>query len=200
MKNFKDGGFRKGGNSFGGKPKFGKSSFGGGDKGGKRQGAGFGKRTTGAPELFSAQCSTCRKNCEVPFRPSAGKPVYCSACFDQKNNDATREYHAGKSAHSTRSNFRDEARSSRESRPFRQEAQHGHGTGDLVRQLEKIESKLNKILEIINPPMPPQKKKVPTHISEEKVDTDMPLKKRLTKVVATKAPAKKVKKAVKTKS
>lgn len=33
------------------------------------------------PELFDAICSKCGKPCQVPFRPSGEKPVYCRACF-----------------------------------------------------------------------------------------------------------------------
>ena len=31
--------------------------------------------------LFSAICTECGSKCEVPFRPTGGKPVYCSNCF-----------------------------------------------------------------------------------------------------------------------
>ena len=37
-------------------------------------------------ELFEATCDKCKKQCEVPFRPSGEKPVYCSDCF--KKNDS----------------------------------------------------------------------------------------------------------------
>ncbi len=32
-------------------------------------------------KLHSAVCTTCHKNCEVPFRPNGDKPVYCRDCF-----------------------------------------------------------------------------------------------------------------------
>jgi CxxC-x17-CxxC domain-containing protein len=32
-------------------------------------------------EMFSATCSSCGKEAQVPFRPTSGKPVYCSDCF-----------------------------------------------------------------------------------------------------------------------
>jgi CxxC-x17-CxxC domain-containing protein len=32
-------------------------------------------------EMFDAVCSTCGKDTQVPFRPTSGKPVYCSDCF-----------------------------------------------------------------------------------------------------------------------
>jgi CxxC-x17-CxxC domain-containing protein len=29
-------------------------------------------------------CAECRKECEVPFRPSGGRPVYCKECFAKR--------------------------------------------------------------------------------------------------------------------
>jgi len=34
-------------------------------------------------QMHKATCADCGKNCEVPFRPSGGKPVYCSNCFSK---------------------------------------------------------------------------------------------------------------------
>jgi CxxC-x17-CxxC domain-containing protein len=31
--------------------------------------------------MFDAVCSNCGKDAKVPFRPTNGKPVYCSDCF-----------------------------------------------------------------------------------------------------------------------
>ena len=31
--------------------------------------------------LFEVVCADCYKNCKVPFRPKAGRPVYCPECF-----------------------------------------------------------------------------------------------------------------------
>lgn len=31
--------------------------------------------------MFKATCSKCGKECEVPFRPTGSKPVYCRDCF-----------------------------------------------------------------------------------------------------------------------
>ena len=31
--------------------------------------------------MHRATCADCGKSCEVPFRPSNDKPVYCSQCF-----------------------------------------------------------------------------------------------------------------------
>jgi CxxC-x17-CxxC domain-containing protein len=31
--------------------------------------------------MFGAICDSCGKDCEVPFRPTSGKPVLCDNCF-----------------------------------------------------------------------------------------------------------------------
>lgn len=31
--------------------------------------------------LYQAVCADCRKNCEVPFKPTEERPVYCKECF-----------------------------------------------------------------------------------------------------------------------
>ena len=38
----------------------------------------------GAREMFDAVCVECGKECQVPFKPTEGKPVYCSECFAAK--------------------------------------------------------------------------------------------------------------------
>jgi len=36
--------------------------------------------------MYSAICTECGNKCEVPFRPTGGKPIYCSNCFGKGNN------------------------------------------------------------------------------------------------------------------
>jgi len=56
------------------------SSYGGGYSGG---GGARGQR-----EMFSATCSSCGKEAQVPFQPSSDKPVYCSDCFQQRGGNS----------------------------------------------------------------------------------------------------------------
>lgn len=67
--------------SFGGRDG-GRRSFGGG--GGRSFGGsrgGFGRQSFGPREMHKAVCSDCKQECEVPFKPTEGKPVYCKNCF-----------------------------------------------------------------------------------------------------------------------
>ena len=45
---------------------------------------GYGGASRGAREMFSATCSGCGQEAQVPFEPRGDKPVYCSTCFEQR--------------------------------------------------------------------------------------------------------------------
>ena len=48
---------------------------------------GFGRpRSFGPREMHKAICADCKQECEVPFKPIAGKPVYCKECYSKHKN------------------------------------------------------------------------------------------------------------------
>ncbi|MFH1589225.1 MAG: CxxC-x17-CxxC domain-containing protein [archaeon] len=54
-----------------------------GDRGGsgdRRGGGGF-RGDRGPKEMHKAICADCKNECEVPFKPSEDRPVYCRDCF-----------------------------------------------------------------------------------------------------------------------
>ena len=53
-------------------------SYSSGGGGGGYSGGGYNR---GPREMFTATCSNCGREAQVPFRPTSGKPVYCSDCF-----------------------------------------------------------------------------------------------------------------------
>lgn len=50
------------------------------------RGGGFQRRpfNDGPREMHKAICSECKQECQVPFKPTEGKPVYCKDCFMKK--------------------------------------------------------------------------------------------------------------------
>ncbi|MCM2326003.1 MAG: hypothetical protein NDI94_06070 [Candidatus Woesearchaeota archaeon] len=41
-------------------------------------------RSFGGPrEMHDAVCSDCGEACQVPFKPTDGKPVYCRNCYQK---------------------------------------------------------------------------------------------------------------------
>ena len=54
----------------------------------RRGGGGFRER----PMMHKAVCDNCGKDCEVPFRPTSGKPIFCSSCFENKGSSDSRRF------------------------------------------------------------------------------------------------------------
>ncbi len=68
---------------------FNRGSRSGGGRGFERRG--FSDRGSRGPvEMHQAVCDNCRKNCEVPFRPTSGKPIFCSDCFQNNRGSDSR--------------------------------------------------------------------------------------------------------------
>jgi hypothetical protein len=120
---------------------------------------------------------------------------------DEERGSAPREYGNRDNARSARPEY---AKPRREYAPQRDGAPRvvkDTGLEDVKRQLATIESRLNRILDLLNPPTPPVKKKTVVVAEEpavpETITEELPKKVRKPKTV--KAPAKKVSKKVTTK-
>lgn len=115
------GNFNRGGNRGG----FGGRSRGFGDRsGGFRNSFGRDRDSGRRPVTMNdATCSACGKRCQVTFRPTGSKPVYCSECFGKED--------------SSNSNFS----SKRNSMPSQ--------SGASTEQFNQINAKLDKIILIL---------------------------------------------------
>jgi len=143
----------------GGGKKFGGRSFGSG-RGGNR-GFGHGRDR----EMHKAICSDCGKNCEVPFRPTGDKPVFCSDCFKNKSDDNSRNFRDGGNRDFGKRNFQprfDDKRS------FQNDA--GSNAPNYKAQFEQLNVKLDKILKVLTPAA-----------SEETKETEAPKSKKFEK-------------------
>ncbi len=179
MGNFNRGGDRR---SFGGGGSRG-GGFGGGSRGGyndRNRGGGGGDR-----EMFSATCDSCGKTCELPFKPTGSRPVYCSDCFKKQDSGGDR-----------RNDSRDR-QPSRDARP------------SAGADFSGINAKLDKIIELLSAQAPKatpkQKKEAVKEVlaeeilvtPDEKVMTEeiIPEAAEVIAKIEAKKPAKKSKKA-----
>jgi CxxC-x17-CxxC domain-containing protein len=65
--------------------------YGGGGGGGYSGGGGGGGGYSSGPrQMYSAICSNCGKETEVPFLPRTDKPVYCRECFQERRASSPR--------------------------------------------------------------------------------------------------------------
>lgn len=127
MGNFKGGGRGNGGfrgAQGGGRPAFQKKGFKSG--GGERA------------QMHKAVCSECGKSCEVPFRPSSDKPIYCNDCFSSKRGGEDR----GERKSFDRGPKRDFNRPARESSFSKPSSDNS----DMKNQLRDISAKLDKLI------------------------------------------------------
>ncbi|MBW6440812.1 hypothetical protein K0B03_02140 [Patescibacteria group bacterium] len=197
-------------------------------EGGKHSGGGFGQRDRGQSNfsgrsrgesfnrdrglvtMHQAVCDQCGKSCEVPFRPSEGKPIYCNLCFGGKKNEGSER---GSDRFSQEKNNSYKA-------PRRNDYSDNSSKGnndELKNQLVLLNSKMDRLISAVenmknNEPLNSEKKVITPVINKtdsktKKIAEKMPVikgeksAKKNTKVmvkkVATIVSAVKVKKAVK---
>lgn len=96
----------------------------------------FGRRDFGGRgsdrQMHKAVCSNCGKDCEVPFRPTGDRPVFCSDCFEknQRGSDSRRF----EDRNPRRSNFEDRS----------------GGQSSNQEQFKMLNAKIDKILSLLN--------------------------------------------------
>jgi CxxC-x17-CxxC domain-containing protein len=109
-----------------------------GDRGFNRGGFGRGGSDSARPAMHTAICAECGNSCEVPFKPSGDRPVYCSNCFKGKKDSFTPQ----------RPDSRDFSKPRFES-PTRPSAPTNSGAPS-NEQFVKLNAKLDKILSILD--------------------------------------------------
>lgn len=107
----------------------------------------FVKRDLGTKQKFDAVCADCRKDCQVPFRPTGKHDVFCDNCFRNKKGDENPDYNSKKSFSRERNSF--EKRNSFE-RNLDLVSSTPVYDGITKQQFELIDKKLDRILNILN--------------------------------------------------
>ncbi|MFA5729699.1 MAG: CxxC-x17-CxxC domain-containing protein [Candidatus Paceibacterota bacterium] len=184
------------------------------DSGGRRS---FGGRDRGdreRPEMHEAVCSDCGKRCEVPFKPTGDKPIYCSQCFTN-HGGASRSERPERGGRE-RSRFGDrgdrpmfdatcDTCGKRFQLPFRPtgekpvycndcfDREGGSSTKSVEKptnqykeQFEQLNAKLDRILKVLAPTAPVKEEKKEVVIKKKET-----IKKPVKKVIAKKPVAKK---------
>lgn len=129
------------------------------------------RRNYSRPEMYNAVCDKCGRKCKVPFRPTGDKPVYCSDCFENQSGKRSRRNNFKRYDHQKErmytaicdkcgnecevpfkptgskpifcnNCFKDTSRNIRE----KDRNQHDN---DLLKKIDSINDKLEKILEVL---------------------------------------------------
>lgn len=139
MRNFNRGGGKSGGGfnrGFGGK------SFGAGKR--------FGDRDTGRPAMHKAICNQCGAACEVPFRPSGERPVFCSNCFKGQGNAGPRSNKFG-AERQQRSHFGDKQMSGKAfcDHCSKQSETAAKDSKEIMEQIKFLNAKLDRLTSML---------------------------------------------------
>jgi len=89
-------------------------------------------------QMFDTTCAKCGQSCQVPFRPKPGRDIFCSDCFARENGE-------------TKSFSSDRAPKS----------------ANYDKQFELLNSKLNKLIELLTPKSAVTAKPVETVVKKE---------------------------------
>jgi CxxC-x17-CxxC domain-containing protein len=181
MGNFQGGNNNRGGGFRGGNGGGGRSNFRGGDR---------------EVTMHKTTCDECKKSCEVPFRPSGDKPVYCSDCFSTKRDDGNRGGNRNFDNKTPRRDFNDRPNNSSTQQPIFSKVV---GSSDETKkQLAEINTKLDRLINAIEKLSQPKAevkpvvKVLPVVVKKVEIKKAPTLKAVVKKAIETKAPAKKV--------
>lgn len=167
----RSGGFG-GGRRDGGRPSFSNKSW------GDKRGGGA------SSSMHKAICSECGKTCEVPFKPTGDKPVYCKECFGEKKNVGFREVKAPKREYAS------------DRSPARVIQQSNVGSNDTKKQLDALNAKLDRLIQAVESL---SKVRAPQIVEPTKAEKAVKPVVKITKKPIKKVSAKKVAKKSKTK-
>src|SRR5579859_7155484 len=72
----------------GSKPVFCKDCFNNNESGNYRKSEqqAFGNQKSQDRQMYDAVCAKCGNNCQIPFRPTPGRKIFCSRCFENRED------------------------------------------------------------------------------------------------------------------
>ena len=151
---------------------------------GRFDGRDSGKRSF-EKQMHEVTCDKCGKRCEVPFKPTEGKPVYCSDCFEKTGNSS--RYGDRDSKRFDRGGYnRSEGR---DSERFSKRDSGSNKPEQFIKEFEQLNRKLDTILKALEAAKP---------VVAKTKEVEKPVKepKKTEKKVAGKKPEKKIAKKV----
>ena len=136
-------------------------------------------------QMHEVTCDKCGKRCEVPFKPTEGKPVYCSDCFEKTGNSS--RYGDRDSKRFDRGGYNRSG--GRDSERFSKRDSGSNKPEQFIKEFEQLNRKLDTILKALEAAKP---------VVAKTKEVEKPVKepKKTEKKVAGKKPEKKIAKKV----
>ncbi len=119
------------------------SGFNGGRRDSRRGAGGFGggRRDGGRPDMHSAVCDECNQDCEVPFRPTGNKPIFCSRCFEKQGGGNKPNRFGG----------------GRDRKPSFNDSKPNQDNKEILKGIKTLNYKLDELIKALNQETPAEK-------------------------------------------
>jgi CxxC-x17-CxxC domain-containing protein len=101
-----------------------------GSNSGRSETRSFGRPNSEDRQMYDAVCSNCGNNCQIPFRPSPGREIFCSRCFENNEGSESRRP---------------------ERRTFDKPSFKSNDVPNYKAQFEALNAKMDKILYLLTP-------------------------------------------------
>ena len=88
------------------------------------------------PSMHRAICAECGDSCEVPFKPTGDRPVYCSNCFGKQGGGSSRPNRRGDSRN----------------RRSHSDDRNMYDAGEVAQEIKKLHVKIDELIKILTPP------------------------------------------------
>jgi len=95
--------------------------------------------------MHKATCSECAKMCEVPFRPTGEKPVFCSNCFGDKKEGQSKRF----DTRFEKKSFGAPDRSFTPNPNVESSARPDHRVDDLKALIDGLHAKIDRVVDMI---------------------------------------------------
>ena len=143
-------------------------------------------------QMHEVTCDKCGKRCEVPFKPTEGKPVYCSDCFEKTGNSS--KYGDRDSKRFDRGSYNRSG--GRDSERFSKRDSGSSKPEQFTKEFEQLNRKLDTILKALEAakPVVAKIKEVAKPVKEPKKTEKKVEKKKIAKKVVKKKEQPKAKK------
>lgn len=122
-----------------------------------RRGGGFNRRDHrgGDRQMHKVICDNCHKECEVPFKPSNDKPIYCNECFAKQRRGRSNDGRGNSQAHF-------ETKNSEQTAKFHEE---------IMKSIRDLNYKLDELVKTLNSQGSKEKKVVAKKTIPKKTTT-----------------------------
>lgn len=101
----------------------------------------------GPKQMYSSECSSCHKPCEVPFRPNGKKPIFCSNCFKRDNDHGGNGF--SRDSRDSRSVYQKPDYSASRSFDRAAPVQEDRRIDDLKRQVAALDAKVDTLIQLL---------------------------------------------------